>query len=106
MVARFSKDFRGQPIKSVFPERLLDPEDPEGPLLQEEEGGDFLEEGGRTVRYCTTCNIWRPPRASHCGECGYCMARFDHHCGVVATCIAQRNHRYFAFMLLSGGAVS
>jgi hypothetical protein len=26
LVARFSKDFRGQPIKSVFPERLLDPE--------------------------------------------------------------------------------
>lgn len=34
LVARFSKDFKGQPIKSVFPERLLDPEDPEGPLLK------------------------------------------------------------------------
>lgn len=26
--------FRGQPVKSVFPEGLLDPEDPEGPLLR------------------------------------------------------------------------
>lgn len=24
-------------------------------------------------RYCSTCHIWRPPRASHCSECGYCM---------------------------------
>ncbi len=24
-------------------------------------------------RYCTTCNIWRPPRASHCNICGYCI---------------------------------
>ena len=34
MVTRFSKDYKGQPIKSVFPEGLLDPEDPEGPLLK------------------------------------------------------------------------
>jgi len=26
-------------------------------------------------RYCTTCNIWRPPRASHCSKCGYCIVR-------------------------------
>lgn len=24
-------------------------------------------------RYCRTCQIWRPPRASHCNKCGYCI---------------------------------
>lgn len=34
---------------------------------------------GRAVaRYCHSCNIWRPPRAHHCAECGACVERFDH----------------------------
>ena len=102
MVTRFSKDYKGQPIKSTFPERLLDPEDPEGPLLKGGVTPEFCVEAV-TVRYCVTCNIWRPPRSSHCSTCGYCMARFDHHCPMVATCVARRNHAWFAFMLLSGG---
>lgn len=26
-------------------------------------------------RYCTTCHIWRPPRATHCNTCGFCVQR-------------------------------
>eukprot|EP00877_Chromochloris_zofingiensis_P003793 jgi/Chrzof1/13414/Cz07g32050.t1 len=59
--------------------------------------------GGTTAwsKYCRTCNIWRPPRAHHCSQCGYCMDRFDHHCGVVGNCIAKYNHRFFVGFLLS-----
>eukprot|EP00803_Ostreobium_quekettii_P004603 evm.model.scf_1052.6 EVM.evm.TU.scf_1052.6 scf_1052:44052-48486(-) len=74
---------------------------------------DYEEMASRTMRrrrtayancdrYCTTCNIWRPPRGHHCSVCGFCMDRFDHHCGVLGTCIARNNHRFFALFLLFG----
>ncbi|KAK9810494.1 hypothetical protein WJX72_011736 [[Myrmecia] bisecta] len=61
-----------------------------------------LPDGSGYEKYCSTCNIWRPPRSSHCSVCGYCMERFDHHCAVVGTCIALKNHRFFVGFLLFG----
>ncbi|KAJ9445747.1 Protein S-acyltransferase 8 [Diplonema papillatum] len=46
-------------------------------------------------RWCETCNLLRPPRASHCPVCGNCVDVFDHHCGVLGACIGERNLRYF-----------
>jgi len=46
-------------------------------------------------RYCSTCNIFRPPRAKHCNSCNVCVSKFDHHCPWVGNCIGSRNHRYF-----------
>ena len=46
-----------------------------------------------TERECTTCNIIRPPGASHCSDCDNCVLDFDHHCAFISNCVGKRNHK-------------
>ncbi|KAI9314117.1 DHHC palmitoyltransferase-domain-containing protein [Dichotomocladium elegans] len=52
---------------------------------------------GHTVRlkYCDTCRLYRPPRASHCKQCNNCVEIEDHHCIWLNNCVGKRNYRYF-----------
>jgi len=70
------------PVKAPVPERV--------PL-----GGPL------GYRYCSTCNIFRPPRSKHCNSCNVCVSKFDHHCPWVGNCIGERNHRFFFVFLVA-----
>lgn len=54
-----------------------------------------IDLSSRGYRWCRTCRIVRPPRASHCPDCDNCVLRYDHHCPFVNNCVGQRNYHFF-----------
>lgn len=55
----------------------------------------------KKTRVCKTCNIVKPFRSTHCGDCDNCVERFDHHCPWLGNCVAKRNYKYFYTFIVS-----
>lgn len=58
------------------------------------------------IKYCKSCNIWRPPRAHHCRICDACIETQDHHCVWLNNCVGRRNYRYFFSFIISGTIIA
>jgi DHHC palmitoyltransferase len=57
------------------------------PPVDETTGSPLPLGGPNGHRYCSTCNIFRPPRSKHCNSCNVCVSGFDHHCPWTGTLI-------------------
>ena len=53
------------------------------------------------LNYCTTCNLFKPPRSSHCLLCNNCIQKRDHHCMWLGDCIGKRNYKFFYLFIFS-----
>ncbi|KAI8098373.1 DHHC palmitoyltransferase-domain-containing protein [Gilbertella persicaria] len=62
---------------------------------------DLLKSGITGLRYCKTCEHYKPPRAHHCRHCGQCVLRMDHHCPWIGNCVGFANYSYFVRFVFS-----
>jgi len=61
---------------------------------------DYNHSSLHRVKWCESCNIFRPSKASHCNECNICVVGFDHHCRWMGCCVGQRNYAQFWWLVI------
>lgn len=92
----------GTPLTIDYTDELLDLNDYEMAAINDPNKSLFYRES-RFYQYrdCTTCEIQRLPKSSHCGNCNNCVKGFDHHCTLLNNCVGLRTLRAFICLLNS-----
>lgn len=91
--------FTGATDPGTYPKRT-EPEDDEDELHAPVYLTVLIHDVSVRMKWCSTCNFYRPPRVSHCSVCNSCIDKFDHHCPWLNNCVGKRNYRYFFWFLL------
>eukprot|EP01088_Endostelium_zonatum_P007595 TRINITY_DN19919_c0_g1_i1.p1 TRINITY_DN19919_c0_g1~~TRINITY_DN19919_c0_g1_i1.p1 ORF type:complete len:309 (-),score=38.01 TRINITY_DN19919_c0_g1_i1:324-1250(-) len=52
-----------------------------------------------TIRFCPTCQNFKPLRTHHCSTCKSCSLKMDHHCPWISSCIGFQNHKSYILLL-------
>ncbi|KAG2175586.1 hypothetical protein INT43_001233 [Umbelopsis isabellina] len=58
------------------------------------------------VKWCKTCQCWKPDRTHHCSICDECVLKMDHHCPWVNGCVGYNNYKFFIQFLCYTSAAS
>lgn len=53
-----------------------------------------LDRNGK-LRFCGSCDQFKPDNAHHCHFCNRCIYRMDHHCPWINNCVGRENAKYF-----------